>query len=129
MSKIKDLQDLIKEKSQFKSPKTNKAFKRRWDTLIGEVTGRENFKPGHLYQLEVLCDLYVEYDRLVEYLDENGYSYSQVGGRYGDQEKRRPEVDQLAKCRAEIRNYCRMLGLLLYKDTETKGNTSDDSWD
>lgn len=99
------------------SPKQDPIFKKYWDIFLPEVMSRDNFKPVHLYQLEILCDLHVEYNKLQSIIDVAGYTYWTEGGRNGPQQKVSPEVTQLNKCRGEIRNYCRMLGIALVKDT------------
>lgn len=100
-------------------PSKDKVFRNKWNLFIGDVVARENFKDGHLSQLEVLCNLYAEEVALLEFLKKNGYSYMTVT-RNGTQYKAFPEVAQLNRVRAEIRQYSRTLGLLLVKDKELK---------
>lgn len=111
------------------SPKIlDKAFTKYWNLFVDEVSERDNFKKSHLTQLRVLCDLYVEYDKLIEIIDICGYSFDIPGGRNGDQIKVRPEVSQLNRCRAEIRAYSSMLGLLLTKDNSTGSEEVKEDW-
>ncbi len=108
------------EELDLEPPKDDPIFVHHWNLFVGEVSARENFKRGHLAQLEVLCDLYAEKVQLEEEIKVVGRSYVSEG-RNGHQIKLRPEVGQLNRVRAEIRNYSRMLGLLLFKDTEVTG--------
>ena len=112
-----------------RSPKSNPVFTRMWNKLVVEIESRENFKTGHLSQLEVLCDLYLEYYRLDALIEKEGYTYVVSEGRNGTQLKTRPEVVQMNRTRAEIRSYSKMLGLLLYKDTDIKDEDTKDEWD
>lgn len=123
-----------KGKPEFPAPQDHPTFLKMWNALIGEVSKRKNFKPGHLAQLEILCELYVEKETLQEIIDVSGYTYdSEVGRGGGTITRTRPEVDQLNRVRAEIRNYSKMLGLLLVKDTDfgNKGGGSggEENWD
>ncbi len=91
-------------------------FVKYWDMFLEDVRHRDNIKRSHLVQLEVLCDLMIEYEILKEEIKIHGRVYYSVG-RNGDQCKLRPEVTQLNRVFSEIRNYSRMLGLVLVKDT------------
>lgn len=112
----------------FESPKLNEKFTEYWNLFIEDVKNRENLKPGHLKQLSLLCDMYVEHDFLSGLILELGYSYESEG-RNGSQIKLRPEVQQLNRIRSEIRAYSVMLGLTLVKDTVRTINDKGDSWD
>lgn len=100
----------------------------RWNQFIGDVVKRDNFKKGHLYQLDVLCSLYVEYDQVFKYIQEHGHSYQTIT-RNGLQYKLFPEAVQLNRIRSEIRSYSKTLGLLLTKDKEHNPGNDDDSWE
>ena len=110
-----------------KAPKKDKKFIEYWNLYIEDVCGRDNVKPGHLKQLELLCDMYVEYETLSDILIFEGYTYDNHGGRNGDQLKLRPEVQQLNRVRSEIRAYSVMLGLALVKDT-AKTKKDSEEW-
>jgi len=114
--------------TKFKSPKVNPTFTAKWNSLIGMVTNRPNFKRGHLYQLEILCDLYVEYEKLQDLVEIKGYSFISDGGRNGPQEKISVEVTQLNRCRADILAYSKHLGLLLVKDSDIESEGTKDEW-
>ena len=101
----------------YPSPKkTNKKYTEYWNLYIEDVAERENFKRGHLLQLSVLCDLYVDLQKMDDFLDENGLTYESTS-KNGFQIKPRPELIQKNRILSEIRNYSKMLGLLLVKDT------------
>jgi hypothetical protein len=112
---------------KYRSPKPDKAsFNVYWRMFLPDIDTRENLKASHLNQLRILCDLSVEYDELQEIIDLEGRTYLSVG-RNGDQIKLRPEIQQLNRCVSEIRNYSKMLGLVLVKDT--KMNKEDEKND
>ena len=98
-------------------PRDTEEFLYYWNIFIVDVKERENLKQSHLLQLRMLCDLWVEHDVLVEEIEENGRTYKSEG-RNGTQIKTAPEVTQLARVVSEIRNYSKMLGILLVKDTK-----------
>lgn len=129
--------DILK---QYPPPKDNPTFVYQWNSNIAGIVGRDNFKPGHLEQLRLLCDLYVEYENLEFLVKKHGYTYLSVG-RNGDQIKMRPEPLQMNRVRSEIRNYSKILGLLLVKDSDfglgkggskpggnPEGDESEDGW-
>jgi hypothetical protein len=101
----------------FNPPSENENFKYYWNLFLPDIRERENLKPSHLQQLKVLCDLSVEYDTISEILILQGMTYESVG-RNGMQIKLRPEVQQKNRVVSEIRNYSKMLGLILVKDTK-----------
>lgn len=110
-------------------PGKGKVFIARWRECILDVALRENFKRGHLATLEILCDLFVEYEILSDNIRENGYTYY-AQTRNGDQWKQRAEVIQLNRTRSEIRSYSKTLGLLLVKDKELNdGKDEAKEWD
>lgn len=90
-----------------------------------DIKHRENLKPSHLAQLEILCRLCVECEELEKLVDEMGWTYTS-SGRNGYQEKLRPEVQQLNKNRGEIRAYSKMLGICLVKDSKADEQEDDD---
>jgi hypothetical protein len=102
---------------KYPSPKRNSTFLQHWKESLPDIAKRDNFKPGHLSQLELLCDLHVEYKKLCDFIDKNGYTYKTVG-RHGLQHKAWPQVAQRNRCLSEIRMYQKALGLILVKDKE-----------
>lgn len=111
----------------YTSPRNSKNFTRYWNTFINDIKDRPNLKPSHLYQLQVLCDLCVDYDELRDTIELLGRTYSSGGTRHGDQLKITPEVQQLNKVISEIRNYSKILGLILHNDTKTKEDEEDEN--
>lgn len=99
-------------------PKNDAIFVRLWNLLIDEVVSRDNFKDSHLYQLEMLCDLYADYQNLRAIVEVLGYTFDVSGGRNGDQVKPRPEALMLSGLRSHIMNYSKMLGLILMKESK-----------
>jgi hypothetical protein len=108
--------------------KTTRTFQDYYEIFYPDVSARENFKEGHKIQLEVLCRLYVDLQRLTDFIDKSGYTYVSEG-RNGIQEKVRPEVAQRNAVLSEIRNYSRMLGLVLVKDKATKDDKEEKEFD
>jgi len=102
-------------KHKYPPPKRDPTFRKVWMQFIDNISGRDNFKVGHLNTLEILCDLHVEYEELRRFLRKNGRSY-QSYGRAGMQWKFFPEVGQLNNVQAQIKEYMKILGLLLTKD-------------
>ena len=117
MSKLSE-EDLV-------SPSRKKGFTPYWDVLIDDLKDVPNVKKSHLLQLRLLCELYMEYDRLTEIIAEEGYSYSQEGGRYGNQEKTNPNVAQRNKTVAQIKDYSLMLGLTPMKSSPTTNKAKE----
>ena len=110
----------------FPSPKPDHAgFTEYWEDFLPDIQDRENLKPSHLQQLRVLCDLYVDYDQLQAIIELEGRTYWS-SGRNGDQLKLRPEVQQMNRVLSEIRNYSKILGMLLFKDTKTNEPEEED---
>lgn len=114
---------------KYPSPKPDKkSFNHYWAMFLPDVHDRENLKSSHLNQLRILCDLSVEYDELQDIIDLEGRTYLSTG-RNGDQIKLRPEIQQLNRCVAEIRNYSKMLGLVLVKDTKMNDKDEKNEFD
>lgn len=108
----------MEEDKKFKSPRKDKAFSKYWKMFLGDIENRDNLKLSHLHQLQILCDLCVEYDELREAIIFAGRTYVSVG-RNGDQIKLHPNVQQMNRVVSEIRNYSKILGIQLVKDTTT----------
>jgi hypothetical protein len=73
--------------------------------------------------------MYVELEKLNDLIDLLGYTYEAQGGRgAGEIVRIRPEVNQINRCRSEIRNYSKMLGLLLV-ETENMKSSEEEEWD
>jgi hypothetical protein len=114
--------------NRFPSPSEKETFKKYWSMYLCDIKDRENLKPSHLQQLRVLCDLSVEYDELQDILTLQGRTFESEG-RNGFQIKIRPEVAQLNRVVTEIRNYSKILGLVLAKDTTTTKEEEPNEFD
>jgi hypothetical protein len=112
-------------KHKYPPPRKNKIFREKWSLFIDNVTGRKNFHLGHLETLRILCDLFVEYEDLRNFLQENGQSYCAVG-RQGEQWKLYPHVQQLNRVKESISVYSRMLDLIVKKDEGLGGQSGED---
>lgn len=112
------------QKENYPAPKAGK-FKEYWDRYLPKVIGRDNFHVAHLDQLEVLCDMFVEYHDLTNFIKKNGYTYKS-DGRYGEAQREYPEVKIRQKYISEMRQYQKQLGLILEKD---KDNNEDGKYD
>jgi len=110
---------------KFSAPKKEKDFKKYWNIFLPQVVERDNFHIGHLQQLEILCDLYVDYNKLTKFVKINGYSF-ETEGRYGTTSRPHTEVQVRQKVVGELRAYSKMLGLLLNKGLPTEEET--DEW-
>lgn len=113
--------------AKYPPPKKGKEFSEKWRQIIGGVVSRSNFKMGHLYQLAILCDLYVEYGVLQKFIAAKGYTYEAIG-RQGVILKPYPQVQLMMRVQGEIRNYSKMLGLLMAPDKSGESGGEDSEW-
>lgn len=120
MSKIKIPFCIEEESTQFKS---------YWNSLYPDIMYRENLKPSHLLQLKILCNLYIQEEALMKNIVACGLTFRSEG-RNGYQEKLRPESQLLERTRTMIREYSKVLGLVLVKDNvSTNSSASDNEWE
>lgn len=131
MSREKDtVKQILK---QYRAPVKGREFLKYWKGFIVSIVDRDNFNESHLKNLEILCRAYVEYDRMTACLEElyqKNFSYSYVAeGRYGTQIKMHPEFNERQKLLAEIRQYSRLLGVVLNKDNMMKENDPSGEWE
>ena len=110
------------------SPLKKPAFKRYWNIILEGIVDRDNLKAVHLQQMKLLCDLYLEYDKLSAILEEKGYTYMS-DGRHGIQEKERLEVKIRSGILSQIVVYSKLLGLVLVKDNSKKSEPPSSDWD
>lgn len=108
------------------APKKGKEFKKYWDLLLPQIKARDNFNENHLNQLEILCDLYLEYSTLTLFIKDNGYSFT-TEGRYGMSSRPHVEVNFRSKVMAEIRAYTKLLDLVIDKAI-TDPEDPEDEW-
>lgn len=114
-------------KHKFPPPSKNTVFRNKWMLFIDDISSRENFKPGHLSALEILCTLFSEAHDLEKFIRIRGRTYVVVS-RAGKFQKPYPEVQQLAHHRSQIQSYMKMLGLLLKKDKSDEAPTETEEW-
>lgn len=115
------------EKLKYPPPKNDPIFRRIWSQHIDNISSRENFKVGHLNQLEILCDLHVRYENLQEFIRTHGMTYESFG-RNGYIVKTYPQVSESNKCIAQIKEYNKLLGLLLKGDKSEGADGEEDEW-
>ena len=111
---------------KYKAPKAaSKEFRSYWNTFIVTIASRDNFAKHHMKNLEILCNMYVEYDRMTEIIKEEGFSYISEG-RNGIQKKLNPEYIERNKLLAEIRQFSRLLDIVPTKDQAMPSDSEDD---
>lgn len=115
-------------KHKYPPPSKNAIFRNKWMSFIDDICSRENFKPGHLAALEILCTLFSESHDLEKFIRIRGRTYIVVS-RAGKFHKTYPEVQQLAHHRTQIQSYMKMLGLLLKKDKSDEDPGEKEEWD
>lgn len=115
-------------KHKYPPPKKDPVFRKKWMRFIDGIVDRDGFKIGHLDSLEILCDLYVEYEQLTTVIRTQGQTYKSVS-RLGETIKIRPEVLQLEKCKANLRSYTKQLDLFPKKDHVDESGGEKDEWD
>lgn len=113
---------------KYPPPKCHPIFEKIWLEHIDNITARENFKIGHLQPLAILCDLYVEYLELTKFIQDHGRSYKSVG-RSGTIWRFYPEVGQIKVVQSQIKEYTKLLGLLLKKDYSIESGGEASEWD
>lgn len=96
--------------TKYPPPKRNYEFRRKWRDFIIILSAKKNFNETFLFQLEILCDLFVEYEDLTKFIRKNGQTY-EAFGRQGKAIKPFPQVGQLNKVKADINAYLKMLEL------------------
>lgn len=114
-------------KHKYPPPKNNPIFRKKWMRFIDGIVDRDNFKIGHLDSLEILCDLYVEYDTISKIIRTQGHTYESIS-KHGKTIRTRPEVAQLEKCTTNIRTYTRQLDLFPKKDHGHESGGDDEEW-
>ncbi len=109
-------------------PKRHPVFKAKWRQFIGSLSGRDGFKIGHLNQLELLCDLYVEYAALSKFIRTKGYTYSTIS-RFGTLVKPYPQVALMKTTMGQIHTYTKALGLNPKKDMGNESGGEGANWE
>jgi hypothetical protein len=124
MSPLQTRKDALKQLQtdlgfSLKCPINKENFAYYWDMYIFDVASRENFKQSHLLQLKTLCELHLDEDRLKEAVDTKGFSFIAYSKNGEEAERPLPEVVLLMRVRSQIKEYLKMMGLLLQKDKIT----------
>ncbi len=109
-----------------KAPSNDPTFIKYWEKFYDDVVERDNFKAGHLEQLAILCQLFCDFYLLNEEIKKTGFTYETISERYGNQIKVNPACTQRDKVLSEIRQYSKLLGLLLVKDTKLNDEAQDE---
>lgn len=112
-------------KLKYPPPRKDPVFRKHWTDLIDLLPKKPSI--AQLKTLEVLCQLYIDYDNLTEFLRVNGRAFKVVT-RFSTFRKPHPEVAQLEKVRNGIRGYTAKLNLFpkvekgagMLPDPETK---------
>ena len=110
-------------------PDDNK-FSWYWNLLSKEIESRENLSSSHLLQLKVLCDAHVQYDDLLEQVREEGFSIAKIT-KSAETIVANPLLVQLNRTVGHIRDYSKMLGLVIVKTeipTEEPESDEEDVW-
>lgn len=102
----------MEQNSKVKCPKKDKDFKKYWNIFFPKLEKRNNFHTIHIKNLEILCQLYVDYDKMSDTLSQRGFSYM-ASGRYGEQQKTMPEALERDKVLSQILKFSKMLGVTL----------------
>ena len=108
------LKDLRKK---FPPPVKTKEFSDYWFKFVRACGDNPSFGIHQLKNIEILCNLYTEYDRMTYELDvyfEENAGYSVVShGRYGTQHRPHPIIGERKGVLGEIRQYTKMLAIEL----------------
>lgn len=116
-------------KHEYPPPRNHPRFRQVWMQYIENLVARPNFKREHLNVLEILCDLFVEYDELRAFLRVKGRTYLSVG-RSGEVWKFYPEVSQLTRTQSQLKEYMKMLDLRPKRDHSPDGGGGQSGeWD
>lgn len=112
-------------------PGSTPLFKHYWEALIVELESRDMLKSWALFQLETLCNLYVE-EKEIQIAIKNaaGMFYENNEGRNGNVRKPTPEARRLGEIRSQILQFNKNLGFVLSRDSAPKKNSkvTEDEW-
>ena len=108
------LKDLRKH---YPPPYKEKDFQDYWFKFVRATCDHPSFGIHQLKNIEIICNLYLEYDRMSNELDtwyENHGSYSVVSsGRYGTQVRPHPIIGERKGVLGEIRQFTKMMAIEL----------------
>ena len=116
-----------KYKSKLKIIETKCDFEYYYKKFLPSILERENYSDHHLKNLEILCSLYVDYDKLTEEISNIGYSY-EAEGRYGTQRKTIPEVTERNNIISQIYKFSKLLDIVPDKDKGSSNNDDMGEW-
>jgi hypothetical protein len=108
-------------KKCFAPPRQGDKFRKYWERMLPKIVNRTNFHESHLFNLEVLCSLYVDYEIITDYFDlmgVDGLITVSEGGRNGPQEKHSILALRRDRLLGDIIRYTKILGLVLAKDVD-----------
>jgi len=112
------------DSSEFPPPSTHPDFRKFWAENIDNITGRENFNPGHLGLFEALCRLRVELRALDSFIAKHGHTFRVVGAM-GESRKTFPEVRERMGVLSQIAMYSKLLDLVPKKDKSRSKKRKD----
>lgn len=108
---IKDL------RKKYPPPLLGKEFADYWFKYVRATADHPSFGIHQLKNIEILCCLYLEYDRMSYELDqfyEENKKYSVVShGRYGEQHRSHPIIGERKGVLGEIRQFTKMMAIEL----------------
>jgi len=114
---------------KFNNPKPDNAlFTFYWDLMVDDITSRKNVSSSHLLQFKVLCDAYCQYDDLQDKVKEEGYVLTRFTDK-GETISTNPHLNQLNRAISQIKEYSKMLGLILVKDDSAPSDDENDEDD
>jgi phage terminase small subunit len=103
----------------------DESFNYYWELLLSELKERPNLCNSHLTQLKVLCDANVQYDVLLEKVNKEGHILTKITSQ-GESFITNPHVNQLNRVINQIKDYSKMLGLVLEKEAVPTGQGDDE---
>lgn len=113
---------------KYKSPKkTNKEFTKYWTELAPIITEKEGFDESCLKNLEILCTLYVVFDKMTKYIEDSDMVV-ETEGRYGLQIKPNPVINERQKVLGEIRHFSKLLGMKIGNEAKIPDDIDSDDW-
>lgn len=96
------------------------AFTFYWNLLEERLRSSKGVpKPEDILKLKVLCDFFKQYEDLRDIISIAGYTTTNGGGRNGEVERLRPEVQQMNKAAEIIKAYSKdLFGEIIYEPDE-----------
>lgn len=111
----------------FESPYPDyKEWNHYWSRIVDSID-RDKVKPSHIKQMQLLCDLYIEYDQLSETLEQEGYLVTNITSQ-GETHKINPLYNAKDRTVKSIMQLTKSLGIELYTskdDTPTEDQENE----